>query len=304
MTSPGPSATPNPKTPTNPYTNLLSIQLNQTNDLFAHIQRILATTSGVDTTLLFLGYGSNFIQANLARILDARLALLADRAATETAKAASRTLNPGETLIATLTLPAQTSTLANVQQGLKALAGACTDVRAFMRLWGLLGIWAWARRLMTTNEPRDMVLRVCAYVQLIANGAYLLNEHPAYLAGKGILKSSAYTPDRVKGLWKNALRWFAVHVTFEFIRLFRTWQLRKQRQEQIAKGEKSQSAEEEKRSKDESRLWWKSFLVYSCYAPLTVHWASETGFFGDGMVGFLGMCAGAVGFREVWRQTA
>lgn len=297
------STTP-PKTPSSPITSLLSSHLSTANDAVAHLQRILSTTSGVDTSLLLLGYGSNFLQAQLAKLLELRLVVLADRVATETAKTASRSLNPGETLIATLSLPASTSRLADVQQGLKTFSGTCSDIRAFMRLWGLLGIWAWGKRLASSGEPQDGLLKVCAYVQLLANGMYLINEHPVYLAGKGILRGPSFTAARIKRGYKSALQWFAVHVTFEFIRLFRTWQLRREKEQKMARQEKEESAEEKKKSQDELRLWWKSFLVYSAYAPLCAHWASETGFLGEGWVGFLGMCAGMVGLREAWRQTA
>ena len=51
--------TPAPKPPTNPLSALLSSNLKSTDDTAAHFRRILSTTSGVDTSLIVLGYGSN-----------------------------------------------------------------------------------------------------------------------------------------------------------------------------------------------------------------------------------------------------
>jgi hypothetical protein len=38
-------------------------------------------------------------------------------------------------------------------------------------------------------------------------------------------------------------------------------------------------------------------------APLTVHWSIEGGTLSETMVGFLGMVAGLVGFRQRWMAT-
>ena len=304
MASPGPSSTPSPKPPTNPLSALLSSHLKSTDDTAAHLRRILTTTSGVDTSLILLGYGSQFLAAQIAKLIDLRLTVLAEKAAADTAKAAARNLSPGETLIATLSLPAPVSKLPDVQASLKTLGGVCSDVRAFMRLWGLLGVWAWGRRLMQSGEPRDAVLKICAWGQVVANAAYLLNEHPVYLATKGIIKGPQWTPQRIKQGYLTAARWFAVHTVFEFLRLYRTWSLRKQNEEQDLRGEKSESKEEKVARAEETRLWWKSLLVYTAYAPMVVHWSSESGVLSDGWYGFLGTCAGILGVREVWRQTA
>ena len=57
------------------------------------------------------------------------------------------------------------------------------------------------------------------------------------------------------------------------------------------------------RVRDEAR-WWSEAYVNAAYAPLTVHWSLEQGCVSEAWVGFLGMVAGLVGFKELWEQTA
>ncbi|KAL9060012.1 MAG: hypothetical protein Q9162_000862 [Coniocarpon cinnabarinum] len=298
------SSTPTPKPPTSPSLSVLSAHLNTTDETLAHARRILATTSGVDATLLLTGYGSQFFASLLTRLINLRISVAAERSAKSTASVAARTLETGEVLLATFALPG--ARMEAIRDGLKTLASSCSDIRAFMRLWSLLGIWAWGRRLVGGEAPKDGVLRVCAYAQCIANLMYLLYEHPIYLTGKGILKIPSMTPQRMKGQFVTAARWFAVHVVFEFIRLYRTYSLRRV-EEELTRGKPTTTQmieQEQRKHEDEDRAWWKSLGVYAAYAPLAAHWSVEGGFLGEGTVGFLGMCAGILGVRECWRQTA
>jgi hypothetical protein len=48
----------------------------------------------------------------------------------------------------------------------------------------------------------------------------------------------------------------------------------------------------------------KDLVSNMAYAPLTLHWSKETGLIGDFWVGMLGTAAGAVGFSELWKNTA
>lgn len=278
---------PNPKPPTSLLLRLLH---HPSNKHIAHLQRILSTASGIDTTLLLIGYTFTLIQSQLAALLNLRLSVLAERVAAN----ASKTLSPGETIIATLQLPSPTSRLADVQVGMKTFAGMCSDVRAFMRLWSLLGIWAWARRV-ASDGPRDGVLRAVAWGQVAANAGYLLCEHPSYLAGKGVLPG--WSPERIRRGWIWAGRFFAAHVAMDFVRMWRVNALRVRQGDVDEKEVKLARAEED-------RLWWKTMYVDLAYSPLCVHWSVPGGFVNESWYGGLGMIAGIAGFRELWRQTA
>ena len=135
--------------------------------LLTRLSAILSTTSGTDTTLCTLAYTLSLLHIRLDRHLTARL----QRIAVHLAKTASDALLPGETVIATVDLlntAALESTngkstalaavaadtgllsltrLARLTASTKALVDLLSEVRVFMRLWGLLGIYQSAKRL-------------------------------------------------------------------------------------------------------------------------------------------------------------
>jgi hypothetical protein len=80
---------------------------------------------------------------------------------------------PGETVIATIE-PPQTG-LSQTCAGMKALAGLCLDFWVFMRLWGLLHIYKWARETYV-SQPKDVVLRMLVWTQIGASTMHVVLE--------------------------------------------------------------------------------------------------------------------------------
>jgi hypothetical protein len=240
---------------------------------------ILSTPSGTDSLLRTVAYTAQFLTGALTTLQSQRLQGLAG-AAQSTA----------------LALPGSTALLALVPATAprsRALTALVSDFRSFSRLWGLLGLWALAARLLRT-PPQDAVLRAVAWGQCVAYIAYQALENRAYLAGKGVVPLPR---DGAKGVvrgWLWSSRAWMAAVGLEFVRLARVAQLGARQ----AAGAKTEEARAE-----EAAQWRRDMLVNLANAPLTVHWSVEGGTLGETAVGFLGMVAGLVGFRQRWAAT-
>jgi hypothetical protein len=240
---------------------------------------ILSTPSGTDSLLRTVAYTAQFLTGALTTLQSQRLQGLAG-AAQSTA----------------LALPGSSALLALVPAAAprsRALTALVSDFRSFSRLWGLLGLWALAARLLRT-PPQDAVLRAVAWGQCMAYIAYQALENRAYLAGKGVVPLPR---DGAKGVvrgWLWSSRAWMVAVALEFVRLARVAQLGARQ----AAGAKTEEARAE-----EAAQWRRDLVVNIANAPLTVHWSVEGGTLGETAVGFLGMVAGLVGFRQRWAAT-
>lgn len=250
-----------------------------TDKRIAHLNKILATSSGVDTTLTLVGYSLYFVASQIPRL----------NALTLRTRASSllSSSKPQATLAASPTL------LAELAVSAKTLGGMCSDFRAFTRLWGLLGAYASARRLQS-SPPSDTVLHGLAWSQTLSLGAYLVYENGYYLAGKGVLRG--WSAEKQKAWAKTSLKMFLAYVVLDWLRLFRTRQLREEKREK--EGGSSEA------TKDEEAVWWRTAVIDVAYTPLAMHWSSENGMLSDGWVGALMSLVGLVKFRAVWAQTA
>jgi hypothetical protein len=235
---------------------------------------ILSTPSGTDSLLRTVTYTVQFLTGALTT-LQARQAGLA---------AAAAVALPGSSAL--LALVPATAPRA------RALSALISDFRSFSRLWGLLGLWALAARLLRT-PPQDAVLRAVAWAQCLAYIAYQALENRAYLAGKGVVPLPR---DGAKGVmrgWLWSSRAWMAAVGLEFVRLARVAQLgARQQRGGVAKTEEARA--------EEAAQWRRDMVVNLANAPLTVHWSIEGGTLGETAVGFLGMVAGLVGFRQRW----
>ncbi|KIW03805.1 uncharacterized protein PV09_05105 [Verruconis gallopava] len=281
----------------------ISLALAESDRFVTRVLKVLATPGGTDRVLCTTAYTLQLLSA----IINSRLDAATERLARNLAEKASKALLPGETVVATFEPPAIAQLLARLANSSKKLATLISDYRIFVRLWGLLGIYAWGKSVWL-DPPKDKVLRWIAYAQVLVNVCFQPLENRAYLAGKTIIDRDARAQLRD---WCWSSRFWCASTTLEFVRLWRQKKIWEAEDRAAASKEKRQGpentqADEEAKAarQEEERLWWKDLIVNAAYYPMTLHWSLETGLLTDMQVGILGMIAGGMGLREAWRKTA
>ena len=282
------------------------------------LSRLLSTPNGIDVTLCTISYTLTLIRALSSRILERRLSSIA----TTLAAKAHDVLLPGETLIASLPAPASTKILAQVVGSSKALADTIGEYRIFVRLWGMLGIYTWARAtysdpLPATASSRDKLLRRLDWTAVATCVGFQVLENGAYLSSKGALTSVSWTGDvgkaRENQWWLWSSRFWAAYVAVEIVKLgvVRLYSGNKSTsntttgtQDDGEKEDKLKREEEVKQTQLANWLWWKDLVSNMAYAPMTIHWSLEQGLLPEWGVGACGMVAGGALLADSWRRAA
>ncbi|KAI4696087.1 uncharacterized protein J4E88_000259 [Alternaria novae-zelandiae] len=279
------------------------------------LSKLLSTPSGTDVLLCTTSYTLTLIHAVLSRVLERRLASIA----TEIAEKAEGVLLPGETLIASLPAPTSTKVIAQVVGSSKALAAVISDFRIFVRLWGVLGLYTWARdtyqdRLPEDASRKEKILRGLTWTAIMSCIGFQVLENGAYLSSKGALTTASWTGDvgkaRENAWWLWSSRFWAAYVGVELVRLgVQQYYASPATSTSVSSGDgekedKIQREERIKARKLENWLWWKDLASNLAYAPMTVHWSLEQGLLSDWGVGACGMVAGGALLADAWRKTA
>lgn len=310
-----PQPTPPPKQPSVPLKHL-AWHAHRLDRLIARLSTIFSNPASTDALLGTLSYTLELLAALISRLLTRRLASLASAIAEK----ADEVLLPGETLVTTLPTAPSDELLAQVATGSKALAAVIADYRIFARLWGLAGLYMWARATWNTPVASDegaktKVVRRITWVQIASLVMFQVLENGAYLASKGVLTSSGWTGEAGKkreiSWWVWSCRFWAAHVALELLRVavLRYYQVPEsavsQDKELIADGEKEGKLLVESKKK-ERWMWWRDLVSNVAYMPMTLHWSVEEkdGFLSDWGVGLLGAVAAGTLLMDVWKQTA
>ena len=284
-----------------------------TDRTLVRLSKLLSTPGGTDVLLCTTSYTLTLIHALLSRLLERKLALIA----TEIAEKADGILLPGETLIASLPAPTSTKIIAQAVGSSKALAEVISDFRIFVRLWGVLGLYTWARGTYQDPLPKDAsrkekVLRALTWAAIASCVGFQVLENGAYLSSKGALTTSSWTGEigkaRENKWWLWSSRFWAAYVGVELLRLGveRYYKVLSSivTRDDGEKEDKIQREEAWKKDNLENWLWWKDLASNVAYAPMTVHWSMEQGLLSDLGVGVCGMVAGGALLADAWRRTA
>jgi hypothetical protein len=253
------------------------------------------------------------VRALLSRLLERKLANIA----TDIATKADGILLPGETLIATLPAPTSTKVIAQVVGSSKALADTIADYRIFVRLWGCMGLYTWARATYLDDLPQDAsrkekTLRGLTWAAIASCVGFQVLENGAYLSSKGVLTTAGWAGDagkiRENKWWLWSSRFWAVYVGVELARLgvmkFSHDEPLKKVEGGGEKEDKMLNEERVKAAKLREWIWWKDLASNLAYAPMTVHWSLEQGMLSDWGVGACGIVAGGTLLADAWRRTA
>lgn len=284
------------------HSSTLSLALLQSDRFITRVLKVLATPGGTDRLLCTTAYTLQLVSA----IINNRLHSATEKLAKHFAENASKALLPGETVVATFEPPPLARLLVQLSSSTKKLATLISDYRIFIRLWGLLGIYAWGKSVYL-DPPKDKVLRWIAYTQVALNACFQTIENRAYLAGKTIITGDASSQLRD---WCWSSRFWCAHTTLEFVRLYRMkkiWEAEDKAAVQKKRGEGAWwSGDEDAKAKRQNEVagWWKDLIVNGAYYPMTLHWSLESGLLTEIQVGILGVIAGGTGLRDVWKKTA
>jgi len=282
--------------------NTLSLALSESDRFVTRLLKVIATPGGTDRLLCTAAYTFQLTSA----IINNRLNNATEKLAKQIAEKASKALLPGETVVATFEPPPIAQALAKLSITSKKLATLISDYRIFVRLWGLLGIYAWGKSVYL-DPPKDRVLRWIAYTQVALNACFQSIENRAYLAGKTIIQRDTSLQLRD---WCWSSRFWCAHTTLEFVRLYRMkkiWEAEDKAAAQNKKGEGAWwSGDEEAKNKRRAEIagWWKDLIVNGAYYPMTFHWSLTDGLLTEVQIGILGIIAGGTGLREIWNKTA
>lgn len=276
------------------------------------LSALLSTPNGVDIVLCTTGYTLTLVYALGQQVLEKQLAAVA----TDLADKAADVMLPGETLIAELPASAGTKLLAQTVGSSKAVAGVIADYRIFVRMWGLLGLYTWARDTYLSPLPKgasqkEKLLRTTTWAAIASCVAFQVLENGAYAASKGMLTSSAWTGEagkkRETWWWVWSSRFWAAYVGCEIVRLLIERTYHEPRAEVGGDGEKEDKLRLEQERKDAYStkfVWWKDLVSNIAYAPMTIHWSIEEGLLSDLQVGIFGTIAGGALLADAWRKTA
>ncbi|KAK3109931.1 hypothetical protein LTR53_016304 [Teratosphaeriaceae sp. CCFEE 6253] len=275
----------------------------RTDSFVTHLNRILASSAGVEAVLCATCYTLFFVHARLLRVLETRY----ERLATALASKNSSALLSGEKTAATLGPPR--SPLVELCASTKALADLVDDFRFFTRLWGLVTIYSWARDNYSA-PPGDAVLKTLIWAQVGMSATFQFLENGAYLASKGVLRGERWVTRQPKW-WVRSNRFWLAHVVLEALRLLRVRQLR-YNEDFGAKAEPTGTSDVKAegivtvQSEALKQKWHRDFYANAGWFPLTLHWSFEdasTAPLSDTWIGLFGMIPGVVTLREVWEQT-
>ncbi|KAL1596391.1 hypothetical protein SLS60_009037 [Paraconiothyrium brasiliense] len=294
----------------------LTFQIRRLDRFLVRFSTILESPASTDALLGTLGYTLELLAALFSRLLTHRLASLASTIADK----ADEMLLPGETLVTTLPTAPSDKLMSQVAASSRALAALIADFRIFVRMWGIAGLYMWARGLWhsplaTEAGPKEKLVRRITWAQIASLVLFQVLENGAYLASKGVLTSEGWSGERGKrkeiAWWIWSSRFWASHVALEIVRVgvLKYYgdgeDVSRKVKETVGDGEKEGKLliEEKKR---ERRVWWRDAVSNVAYMPMTLHWSveEEKGFLSDWGVGLLGAIAGGSLFVDAWEQTA
>ncbi|RCI16841.1 hypothetical protein L249_3035 [Ophiocordyceps polyrhachis-furcata BCC 54312] len=262
---------------------------NTIDGLLSHLHRCLETRAGADVVLLFLCYASRLGGSLLEALSRPILRHSARRFV-----AAAFKLPPAATVVLSATAPQPPMAVSALRLGrrLKALSAMISETRTVGRLWGLLGLYFAAKRLVLRScdggddDDDDAFFDVgLAYAQIASLIVFQAAENVAFLSSKAVLPYPPVTQARLALL---SVRAWGLYIGMELARLL------------VDRSRKPLCSSDAK-----SAIGWrKSFWRNMAWAPLTAHWGTPTGLLPDLAVSLLAAYPATGSMVDLWRETA
>ncbi|KAK4123574.1 hypothetical protein N657DRAFT_534523, partial [Parathielavia appendiculata] len=301
-----------PKRQPLPLGALMAALPSNVDAFLTRLDKCLSTPSGIDTVMLFLCYTSklgasvlsSLSQSALRRSAREWIALVGSLPRGTTvvfsSPAAATAATGGKTA-----LPAAAALALVLSKRLSALSSLLSEARMILRLWALLGMYFWARRLVratfsssssnSSKQPSEKELppppapgklgTLLEYVRLALCVIFQSLENGAYLSSRGVL---SWTPAQQGKAYKWSARFWAAYVGIELGRLAAA----------------RFGPEFRARTAREKSQWAKNAARQLAWAPLTLHWGSDKGLVSETTVGLLASIPGVIQMRDLWASTA
>jgi hypothetical protein len=311
---PIPSSAPPSKTPKRkplPLAALLAAMPSNVDAFLTRLDKCLSTPSGIDTVMLFLCYTSklsasilsSLSQSALRRSAREWIALVASLPRGTTVVFSS----PAAATAATggkAALPTAAALALLLSKRLSSLSSLLSEARMILRLWALLGMYFWARRLIrstfssSSQQPTEKdspstppssskLATALEYLRLALCITFQSLENGAYLSQRGVL---SWTPAQQGKAYKWSARFWAAYVGIELGRL--------------AAERFGEAGSWRAKSAEEKSQWAKTTARQLAWAPLTLHWGSDKGLVSEMTVGVLASIPGIIQLRDLWASTA
>lgn len=202
--------------------------------------------------------------------------------------------------------PSEISQSPQAGASLARLGSLISDARVTLRLTALVPLYTWLRELLADNTRPDRYLRIVWLTQCTSYIIYQFTENVAFLADRGIISQKWL--DKRGGsarwwMWSNRA-WLA-GVSCDFLRLFREALIERKRRSVLSQDREEKMETEVEKQQSFDKIWWSELFVASCWFPLCLHYSLQNGLKGvnDGVVGLLGLMAGAQSFLAQWAKT-
>lgn len=286
-----------------PRTPSTVARLASKSDAFlSQLHRAASTRSGADVILLFLTYGSRLtgnlletgsraaLQSSANKLVALALQLPPQAAVTFTSE---NLIGASPILGVALNLAAR----------LKNASVVLSEIRTFGRLWGLLGLYFAAKRLVlkltskkTEEKSEDAKAEnrfdnLVAIAQITSLISFQATENIAFLSSKGIL---GFSPQTQGKLAKWSVKSWALYIGMELGRLL----IERQRRVSAAGGKLTA------KDVEWSENWKTDFFRNLAWSPITVHYSVATGFLSDLAISALAFHPAQSQMRELWAANA
>lgn len=294
-----PSSSPSPKKA--PITSLVAAAPSAVDAFLARLHRCASSRSGADVVLLFLTYATR-LSSNLLETAS-RAAL---RNSANKLVALALQLPPSAAVSFASSAPISSPVIGAALQlaaRLKAASATLSEIRTFGRLWGLLGLYFAAKKLVLsrdaaakdpekkTDTAESRFDTLVATAQILALISFQAAENVAYLSSRKIL---GFSPTAQGKLARWSVRSWALYIGMELGRLL----VERQRRVTAAGGRLTA------KDAEWSAAWKKDFFRNLAWSPITVHWSVDNGPLNDLAISLLAFYPAVSQMKDLWKANS
>lgn len=268
---------------------------SELNTFILHLSRLLSTSAGVEASLSTALFALTLLHSQLTLLLHRQYTSLAHALTTKPSPPSVR-----DHLTANLSAP-QTNLL-HTSTSTKQLALTARETWTVLRLLNLPHIYKWARDTHA-HPPRDPIIKLLTWAQILSATTCQAAENVAFLASKDVLPGAKWER-RAPRLFALSYRFWLAKCVLDLLRLGRVRQLR---WEERLGAEREGEKEVEVQSEALKRKWTRQVWTDAGWLGVMFGWSFVGE--GDGPVsevweGVSGLVPSVVMLQDAWRESA